>query len=208
MRGQRLTRAVLVAGAAALLTSFGVALAPLPGIASDTVLIPPGSGLQPWTPYVVTVFAVAIALLCVCWLLAQARRAPAQRTWRLPEPDVRAGHTYLPAGVAADAVAADILGYPGVTKTGALLTGHRAGPRLHLTVHVAAGTRVDALRARITAQALPRLRHALELDELPADLLIHLDSGTGPNRLRGPLAGPNNTLDQALDQALTSANDR
>jgi hypothetical protein len=180
---------VLVAGLASLLVSLGAA--PFPAPAPDTPVIPPGSGLQWWTPYLVAVLGAALAVACVGWLLAQARRTPAQRTWRLPGSDPRAGRTYLPAGVAADAVAQDILSYPGVTRAGAILTGHRAGPTLHLTVHTAAGTRVDALRARITAQALPRLRHALELDRLPADLLIHLDSGTGPSRLGAPLTSGN-----------------
>jgi hypothetical protein len=46
---------------------------------------------------------------------------------------------------------------------------------LHLVIGTEDAADITALRRRIDAEAVPRLRHALDLPVLPADVLIRLD---------------------------------
>jgi hypothetical protein len=165
----------LLAGAAVLATGsgWGTRLGVRGLAAPDGTLIPAGRGLQPWVIYAVVVAAVLIAVLALRWMAAQTRRRPRSRTWRLAADDTR-GNTFLGADVAAHAVAEDVEDYSGVYQARAVLLGERREPALHLTVQVYPDTSLDELRAHIDGHALPRLRAALELDVLPADVLIRL----------------------------------
>jgi hypothetical protein len=62
-----------------------------------------------------------------------------------------------------------------VHKASARLAGSRAQPALHLVVATEDRADISGLRKRIDTEALPRLRHALDIDTLPADLLLRLD---------------------------------
>ncbi|HEX4247705.1 MAG TPA: alkaline shock response membrane anchor protein AmaP [Pseudonocardia sp.] len=172
---------LLAAGAAVLLASSGL-LAPRFDPAAP--LVAPGTGVQPWVPYASIVASVVLGLLCVRWLLARAFRAPRTRIWRLMADTPAQGVAYLAADTAADAIAADIQAYPGVARATASLTGHRSAPTLHLNVSTTTGSPIEPLRAQIADHALPRLRHALELDALPANLLLRLDTTSTPSRTR------------------------
>jgi len=158
--------------------AFGLGLLTglLPALDPTTPLVPTGVTVQNWVPYLAIVVAVLLGLLCLRWLLAQALRRPKTSTWRLPVDSGR-GTTRLDTDHAA--AAADIATYPGVAKATATLTGPRPQPVLHLEVSTETGTRIGPLRDRITTHALPRLRHALDLDTLPTDLLLRLDTTTG-----------------------------
>lgn len=65
----------------------------------------------------------------------------------------------------------------------ARLSGNRAHPMLHLVVATEDHTDVNELRERIDAEALPRLRQALDLEHLDADLLLRLDDARSPRAL-------------------------
>lgn len=166
---------LLLAGAFSLAFGLGLLRNVLHGLDPTGPLLPAQLDPPTWVAYVTIVVAVVVGLLCLRWLLAQALRRPKTATWRLPGDSGR-GATRLDTDHAADSIAADIAAYRGVAKANATLTGPRAQPVLHLVVHTETGTDIGPLRERITTHALPRLRHALELDTLPADLLLRLDT--------------------------------
>lgn len=189
-RPARLNRALLALLGLVLVAAggFGVALgtgllAPLlPGLDPAGPVLPADVVLAAWTPYVAAASAILLGLLCLRWLLAQVRRGPRSGTWRLP--GATTGTTRLDADRAADAIGADITGYPGVVSARATLTGPLREPALHLVVATETGAPVDAVRERIATHALPRLRQALDLDDLPTDLLLRVDAADPVRRIR------------------------
>jgi hypothetical protein len=166
---------LLLAGGFGLAFGLGLLRNALHGLDPTAPLLPTRLAPPTWVAYLTIVVVVVVGLLCLRWLLAQALRRPKTATWRLPGDSGR-GTTRLDTDRAAEAIAADITGYRGVAKANATLIGPRAQPVLHLVVHTETGTDIGPLRERITSHALPRLRHALELDALPADLLLRLDA--------------------------------
>ncbi len=169
---------LLLGGAFGLVFGLGLLRDQMPGLDPHGPLLSAQVTPPIWVPYVAIVVAVVVGLLCLRWLLAQTLRRAKTATWQLPADSGR-GATRLDTDHAADAVTADITAYPGVAKATATLTGPRARPVLHLVVHTETGADIRTLRERITTHALPRLRNALELDTLPADLLLRLDTTPG-----------------------------
>jgi len=74
--------------------------------------------------------------------------------------------------------------YRGVDTATATLAGARSAPTVHLDVAVETHAPVADLRDRITDEALPRLRTALRMDRLPAQLVLRLDAHNGTRRVR------------------------
>jgi len=62
-----------------------------------------------------------------------------------------------------------------VHRASARLAGTSARPTLYLSVGTEDAADVTALRYRIDTEAVPRLCQALDLDHLPAEVLIRLD---------------------------------
>lgn len=174
---------LLVVAAFTLLLAWGPLAEALPVFDPHAPLLRPGATAPGWLPYVTVVVAVLLGLGCLWWLLAQTLRRPPTRTWRLTTDSSR-GATHLDTDEAAAAIAADIRAYSGVARASATLTGPRAQPELLLVVHTETGTDIAPLRERINAHALPRLRTALELDHLPAELLLRLDTAAPASRAR------------------------
>jgi hypothetical protein len=172
---------LLVVAAFTLLLAWGPLARLWPAFDPHAALLPPGTGVAGWVPYLVIALALVIGLGCLRWLLAQTRRRPPTRTWRLGT-DTSRGTTQLHTDEAAAAIATDIQTYRGVARASATLTGPRAQPELHLLVHTETGTDIAPLRERITTHALPRLRAALELQHLPTDLLLRLDTTAPAHR--------------------------
>jgi hypothetical protein len=169
--------ALLAAGTLGLLFGLGRLESLLPGLDPRTPLIASGTHAGPWAPYTAIVAAAIIGLLCLRWLFAQVLRRPPTSTWQLPVDPAR-GITRLPAAAAADGLAADIETYPGVHTASANLTGTPRHPALHLVVSTEEGTSITALRDRIAAHALPRLCQALEVETMPAGLLLRIDAAS------------------------------
>lgn len=172
---------LLLAGAFLLSFGVGALRTLLPGVTPDAALLPESLALPTWVAYVAIAVAAVVGLLCLRWLLAQTRRRPSTRDWDLTaaapaDSDPTTGHTILTAGAAADAVAADIRAYPGVTKANATLSGLRVAPALQLDISIERDTSLAAVRDRISSHALPRLRQAMELDAVPTQLLLRLDA--------------------------------
>jgi hypothetical protein len=124
-----------------------------------------------WVGPAVFAGAVVIGLAALWWLLAQLPRRHRNRTWRISANPDR-GTTMLPADAASAPLAADVAAYPGVHGATARLVGPPRTPQLYLHVRTEYDTDLPALRRRIEQHALPRLRSALELDDLPSAIII------------------------------------
>lgn len=176
---------ILVLGGAYVLTrGLGLipAIGPVPAQDPAAALLPAGTSVQPWVPYAVIAAAVVIGALCLLWLVAQTgRRRERSQTWRLGGDPGR-GTTLLNTDAAAAAFADEVEAYPGVQRASAAITGARSQPLLHLTLTTESDTQVSDLRTRIHTEALPRLRAALELDELPAEILLRLGTAAPAHR--------------------------
>jgi hypothetical protein len=170
---------LLIVGAAVLAFGLGL-LTPLlrpmlPALDPTAPLLPTTVAMPVWAPYVAIVVAVIIGFLCLRWLVAQTQRRPRTGTWNVAAATAT-GRTRLAAATAADAIASDIQAYPGVRKATATLAGPRSAPALQLEVSIERDTSLAAIRDRITSHALPRLRHAMQLDSLPTQLLLRIDA--------------------------------
>jgi len=175
-----LTGVILLLGATyVLLRGTGVLASLLNGQPAADGLAPAALSGPWWLPYAAISVAALIGVLCLMWLLAQVgRRRAGSESWHLPT-DPAGGSTVLDADAAATAVAAEIEDYPGVRRTRAAITGSRSRPRLHLTVTTEVDTPVTELRERIAGEALPRLRAALDIQDLPTEILVRLGETTG-----------------------------
>lgn len=179
----------LLGGAYVLLRGLGllgqntVGQLGLPVQDQQAPLVSAGATVQGWVPYLVIVVAVVIGLLCLRWMLAQTRRRAVGQTWRFTG-DRDKGTTSLDTAAAASAFTAEVQSYTGVHSASAVITGGRTDPELHLTLTLEDQTPVTELRARIANHALPRLRAALELDDLPTESLVRLGTATPSSRSR------------------------
>lgn len=82
--------------------------------------------------------------------------------------------TIVSAGTMSAPVAAEIEGYDGVCSALAWLSGPGRTPTLSLVVAVAPDTDVAGLRRRILADAMPRLRQALEADSVAVSMEVRV----------------------------------
>ncbi|MFP5071175.1 alkaline shock response membrane anchor protein AmaP [Pseudonocardia nantongensis] len=174
---------LLLGGAYLLLRGLGLLTEALglPGQDPQAVLLPPTLSTPEWLTWVVIVAGVVIGLLCLRWLLAQTGHRARSQAWQFADAQ-EPGQTRMDSIAAATAVAAEIETYTGVHSARAVLTGDRGAPQLHLTLGLAEHASLDELRARIDAEALPRLRQALELDTLPTEILVRLDAASAASR--------------------------
>jgi len=125
-----------------------------------------------WFWLAVAAGSILIALLALRWLLAQTS------TNRLRQLDVEsdrsAGRTVLSGTAVTDAVAAEISSYRGVGSASAHLLGSRGAPTL--LVHATLDGRGDPaeIRTRIQTEAVPHVRQALDVPDLPVRLELRL----------------------------------
>lgn len=127
---------------------------------------------NPWYWPVVAVIAAIVALLCLWWLLIQAR-SDRVATIRVSEDRI-AGSTSLDAAAFTRAIEAEIAGYRGVRRVSAHLSG--SPDRFRSTVRVSLDGRVDAgeVYDQVVGQAIPKARQALSAAELPCRLEFDL----------------------------------
>jgi hypothetical protein len=174
-RPARLNRALLLVAGLVLLaaglfeTGSGLGLIHLVAKHQSLAVL---AGQRPhWVGPAVFAGAVVTGLAALCWLVAQLPRRHRSITWRVAANPDR-GVTTLPADAAAAPLAADVAAYHGVRGATARLAGPPRTPQLYLHVRTEYDTDLTALRRQIEQHALPRLRGALELDDLPSAILI------------------------------------
>ncbi|UQS25414.1 hypothetical protein L1857_22705 [Amycolatopsis thermalba] len=127
----------------------------------------PGTGRPPtWALYVITAVAVLVGLLCLRWLAAQLVRKPRSRVWRL-ENDPARGRTELATTTAVEPFTEEIETYPDVAAADAVLTGTPHDAALTVVIHAEQRASPTEIRQRLSTETLPRLRQALDLQELP-----------------------------------------
>jgi hypothetical protein len=132
-----------------------------------------------WSWYVVAAVAIVVGLLLLRWLLAQLAVRPPARTWQLESAPER-GRTELRTSVAIAPFVKEISGYPGVRGARATLTGPRDQPFAAIEVEAEQDGDLTAIRERLDATGLPRLRRVLDLDELPVTVEFRLSAHPGP----------------------------
>jgi hypothetical protein len=124
--------------------------------------------------------SMLLAYLGMRWLLAQLRSGHISRL-DLTE-DRAPGTTVVRATSAADALARDVGRYPGVRWARARLLRDGARPDVDLEVEVSEDAEVAEVRRRIESHAVPRLRQALEVEDLRARVRFRLSEAASPTR--------------------------
>jgi hypothetical protein len=121
--------------------------------------------------------SAVVALLALGWLRSQLRLPlPANNHLDRQEVD---GRTRLDGAAAADALAADVDGLPGVASADARVWGDPTRPDVYLRVHIHDDVAVDALRSEIETARLERLRYALQVAHIDASVDLRLDGPQG-----------------------------
>ena len=160
------------AGAAGLATALGLFGRRL----SDQSVLGPAVedfvAANRWFWPVVAIVAGLLALLCLWWLLLQARSDRVSRVRLATDP--RRGTTELTTRALTQALIGEIEGYHGVTRAAAHISGTSAAPTLSLTVALDGRVEPAEIHRRITAEAIPHARQALSTDQLPARLELQL----------------------------------
>ncbi|RSM57112.1 alkaline shock response membrane anchor protein AmaP [Amycolatopsis sp. WAC 01376] len=179
-RPARLNRTLLVLTGLVLLAggvfAVGTHFGRIPPLDPGATLVP-GTAMPPgWVWYAVAGGAVVIGLLVLRWLIAQPVRKPKSHTWRFGQDT---GQTTLAASTAVDPFTAEVATYPGVHAAHATLGGTQDAPVLAVVLSAEQDGDLAAIRERITTEGLPRLRQALDLDELPTTIEFRFSAKAG-----------------------------
>ncbi|WP_116201745.1 alkaline shock response membrane anchor protein AmaP [Amycolatopsis circi] len=178
-RPAALNRALLAVFGIVLLAAGGFGLAThfrVLRLVDPAAPIVPGTGEPPgWVFYVIAAAAIVVGLLALRWLIAQLAHRPRTKLWRF-ETDPAHGRTELHADIAVAPFVEELRGYPGVHQARASLAGTRANPSLALIVTCEPDVDLGEIRGRITEEGVPRLKEALELDDLPVEIEFRFTS--------------------------------
>lgn len=135
-----------------------------------------------WLLWVIVAAAGVLGLACLRWATAQVTRMPQPVRWRARTPD-SGDRTALAATTVARPVAVDLEGYDGVRSAAAWVCGPGRAPELYLVVTAEPDADIGALRTRVLDHAVPRLRQALEVENIPVamELRFARAQSTGPS---------------------------
>ncbi|MFI9450156.1 alkaline shock response membrane anchor protein AmaP [Amycolatopsis sp. NPDC052450] len=179
-RPARLNRTLLVLTGLVLLAggvfAVGTHFGRIPALDPGATLVPGTAMPSGWVWYAVAGGAVVVGLLALRWLIAQPVRKPKSHTWRFGQDT---GQTTLAASTAVDPFTAEVATYPGVHTAHATLGGTQDAPVLAVVLSAEQDGDLAAIRERITAESLPRLRQALDLDELPTTIEFRFSAKAG-----------------------------
>lgn len=157
--------AVLARGLNASATVLGSPHAPL--LTQGQVQYPAKNS---WVWPAVAAGSFVVAVLALWWMAAQTRTRAVRR---MPlEPDRLHGITTLRADAATEAMTEELESHPSIRSSDALLHGSATTPGLRLGVTMENRADPRLVRADIETQALPHLRGALELDQIPTVLRL------------------------------------
>lgn len=165
---------LLAAGAFAILVNTGV----LTLLDRESALAPGTARPPTWVLYTTAAAGVVVALLALRWLLAQLTPATKTRTWQLEE-HAEHGGTELSTSTATAPFVADMTACPGVHTARAALSGPGQSPRLAVVVGIEQDASVDDVRSYLGGHALPRLRQALDLADLPTTVEFRFTTKVG-----------------------------
>lgn len=168
-----------VAGLARGFGSFGTRAARQPVLWDDLRRFADDNESAFWSGALVV--ALVVAWLSWRWLRAQLRTAPALAEAELAPASPEGRPTSVRAGALTAAVTDDVASHSHVLGARARLAPAGDPFTLHLTVTVADGARVDEVRDHIGRTVLPRLRRALEVDQL--ETRVRFDTGPPTERV-------------------------
>ena len=124
--------------------------------------------------------SVLIAYVGLRWLLALVRSGHISRLDVTEDP--ARGTTVVRATSAADVLARDVEGYPGVRSAKARLLRDGVRPDVDLKVEVVEDAAVPEVHQRIESHALARLREALGVDHLQARVRYRVSEAVARTR--------------------------
>ncbi|WP_027929048.1 hypothetical protein [Amycolatopsis thermoflava] len=181
-RPARLNRGLLALFGLVLLTAGGFALAThfrwLTVLEPDVALVPGTDPPPTWALYVAAISGIVVALLALRWLFAQLTVKPTSTTWRVEQhPDT--GRTDLASATAIEPLLAELETYPGVAAARGSLAGRQQDPTLTLIITVEQDGDPTEIRHRLAAEGLPRLRQALDVENLPTTVEFRFSTRTG-----------------------------
>ncbi|MGP3934895.1 hypothetical protein [Nonomuraea sp. KM88] len=135
---------------------------------------------SPWIWWVVALVALAVALLALWWLLAQARGEP---HGPLRVESGPTGVTEVAPGGMAQAVADDVVSGPSVLSARADLVDARGSPSVRLRVVADESAPLYELSRHLSTVVLRHVRDALERDQVPAIARVSLEPSPSPHRV-------------------------
>lgn len=124
-----------------------------------------------WLGTLIVVLLVAFAGLS--WVRMQLRAGPAVREVRLNE-SAREGRSVLDPAALESALSEDIASYAGITGARSKLRADGAEPEVDVRIDVEDYADIASLRQQVEAHALRRLREALEVQAVLANLRFDL----------------------------------
>jgi hypothetical protein len=170
---------LLAAGGFALVVHFGLWRI----LDSGSPLVPGTRQLPTSVLYLVAAGAIIVGLLCLRWLAAQLLVKPRTHVLRF-EHDVDHGRTELAAPAAVAPFLDELQTYPGVRSARGTLLGTRASARLTLVITVDQDGDLAEIRRCLDTNGLPRLRHALDLEQLPVTAEFRVNTQRASQRIR------------------------
>ncbi|WP_283137213.1 alkaline shock response membrane anchor protein AmaP [Rhizohabitans arisaemae] len=160
------------------LGAFGRTVAAQPILTRQTAAF---AQQQAWFWPAVAALAVIVALLGLRWLFTQVRLDRMRRMRLDSDPS---GVTEMDSATVTNALAEEVGRYPQVRGAHAVLAGSPDRPRLRLNLQTEPDADLGALLNRVTDQALPHLRNALEVDRLPTVAKIDFTTAPGARQVR------------------------
>lgn len=160
-----------LAGAAGLATGlglFGRRRSDLPVLSAEAEEV----AATGWFWPAIAVAGGLLALLCLWWLLVQARSNRIGELRLVTDP--QRGHTDLAASGLADALTTEIEDYRGVSRASAHVTGAPTAPRVSLTVTLDGRVEPAEVHRRVVEEAVVHARTALSRESLPVRLELQL----------------------------------
>jgi hypothetical protein len=124
--------------------------------------------------------AFLLAALALCWLLAQSGSSRVSSLQL--EIDRSHGSTRLQSAALTSALEDDVTAYHGVNDATARILGSAHEPLLRLDVAVDESADIGTIRERLETQAIPRVRQAASVLDLPVWLRLEIASTTGTSR--------------------------
>jgi hypothetical protein len=185
-RPDRLDRLVLTVLGLLLAAAGGYGLARSHGALGshqehDPVLIP---GLRSfvadhhdWFWWGAGAACLVLALISLAWLRAQLRFSRPGNDGLTRVDDH--GAIRLRGGAAADALAAEVEQLPGVAAAAARIWGEADRPEIYLRVQLHDDAPVDQVRARVEHESMGRLRRALQVEAVVAQLDLRVAPPAG-----------------------------
>lgn len=129
--------------------------------------------LPSWASWAIAAVAVLVGIIGGRLVSVLVLRSPGTIAWST-RADGSQDRTIVSAGTMSAPVAAEIEGYDGVCSALAWLSGPGRSPTLSLVVAVTPEADVVGLRRRILADAMPRLRQALEADSVAVSMEVRV----------------------------------